>query len=207
MRKLLLAVTAVLLCIAPGAAQMNTQRFEPLTPETMTPEQKQVADNILSGPRKGMRGPFNALLRSPELADHAQKLGAYVRFGTSIQPKLNELAILLTARHWTAQYEWYAHRQLAMKAGLSADIADAIAQGKRPAAMGPEETVVYDFCHDVLETGQAGDASFKAVVGKFGERGAIDLIGVMGYYSLVSMVLNVDRVPIPDGTTPLASLK
>jgi 4-carboxymuconolactone decarboxylase len=187
---------------------MDTQRFKPLTPETMTPEQKQVADNIMSGPRQGMRGPFNALLRSPELADHAQKLGAYVRFKTSIPPKLNEMAILLTARHWTAQYEWYAHHRLAMKAGLSADVAAAIAEGKRPASMQPDETVVYGFCHDVLETGQASDASFKAVVDKFGERGAIDLIGVMGYYSLVAMTLNVDRVPIPDGgKPPLAALK
>jgi 4-carboxymuconolactone decarboxylase len=187
---------------------MTAQRFTPLTPETMTPDQKQVADNIMSGPRQGMRGPFNALLCSPELADHAQKLGAYVRFNTSIPPRLNELAILLTARHWTAQYEWYAHHRLAMKAGLSPDIAAAIAAGKRPASMQPDETVVYDFCHEVLEAGQASDKSFKAAVDKFGERGAIDLIGVIGYYSLVAMVLNVDRVPIPDGgKLPLAALK
>jgi 4-carboxymuconolactone decarboxylase len=187
---------------------MTAQRFTPLTPETMTPDQKRGADNIMSGPRQGMRGPFNALLRSPELADHAQKLGAYVRFNTSIPPRLNELAILLTARHWTAQYEWYAHHRLAMKAGLSPDIAAAIAAGKRPASMQPDETVVYDFCHEVLETGQASDKSFKAAVDKFGERGAIDLIGVIGYYSLVAMVLNVDRVPIPDGgKLPLTALK
>jgi len=208
MRKLLFTGTVVLFAITPGAAQMDTQRFKPLTPETMTPEQKAVADKIMAGPRKGMRGPFSALLRSPELADYAQKLGEYVRFKSSIPPRLNELAILLTARHWTAQYEWYAHRRLAMQAGLSSDIADAIAQGKRPAAMGPEETIVYNFCHEVLETGQASDASFKAAVDKFGERGAVDLIGAMGYYGLVALVLNVDRVPIPEGgKPPLASLK
>ena len=208
MRRVLLAAIVVVVAIAPGAAQMDTQRFKPLTPETMTPDQKAVADKIMTGPRKGMRGPFSALLRSPELADSAQKVGEYVRFKTSIPPRLNELAILLTARHWTAQYEWYAHHRLAMQAGLSADVAAAIAQGKRPAAMGAEETIVYDFCHEVLDTGQASDASFKAVVEKFGERGAIDLIGVMGYYSLVAMVLNVDRVPIPEGgKAPLASLK
>jgi 4-carboxymuconolactone decarboxylase len=187
---------------------MEIQRFKPLTPETMTPEQKEVADRIMAGPRKGMRGPFSALLRSPELADYAQKLGEYARFKTSIPPRLNELAILLTARHWTAQYEWYAHHRLAMQAGLAPDIAAAIAEGKRPAAMGPEETIVYNFGHELIETGQVSDASYKAVVDKFGERGAIDLIGVMGYYSLVSMVLNVDRVPIPaGGKLPLASLK
>jgi 4-carboxymuconolactone decarboxylase len=208
MRKLLMAGTVVLFAITLGAAQMDTQRFKPLTPETMTPEQKEVADRIMAGPRKGMRGPFSALLRSPGLADSAQKLGEYVRFNTSIPPRLNELAILLTARHWTAQYEWYAHHRLAMQAGLSPDIATAIAEGKRPGSMGPEETIVYDFGHELIETGQVSDASYKAVVDKFGERGAVDLIGVMGYYSLVSMVLNVDRVPIPEGgKLPLAALK
>ena len=208
MRKLLMAGTVVLFAITLGAAQMDTQRFKPLTPETMTPEQKEVADRIMAGPRKGMRGPFSALLRSPGLADSAQKLGEYVRFNTSIPPRLNELAILLTARHWTAQYEWYAHHRLAMQAGLSPDIAAAIAEGKRPGSMGPEETIVYNFGHELIETGQVSDASYKAVVDKFGERGAVDLIGVMGYYSLVSMVLNVDRVPIPEGgKLPLAALK
>jgi len=208
MRKLLMAATVVLFAIVPGVAQMDTQRFKPLTPETMTAEQKEVADRIMAGPRKGMRGPFSALLRSPELADSAQKLGEYVRFKTSIPPRLNELAILLTARHWTAQYEWYAHRRLAMQAGLSQDIADAIAEGKKPSAMGPEETIVYNFCHELLDTGQVSDANYKAVIDKFGERGAVDLIGVTGYYSLVAMVLNVDRVQIPDGgKLPLASLK
>src|SRR5215467_1605295 len=172
MRKLPLAGTVVLFAIAPGAAQMAAQRCKPLSPKTMTPDQKQIADKIMAGPRKGMRGPFSALLRSAELADYAQKLGEYVRFKSSIPPRLNELAILLTARHWTAQYEWYAHRRLALQAGLSPDIADAIAEGKRPGAMSPEETIVYNFCHEVLETGHASDASFKAVVDKFGERGA-----------------------------------
>ena len=208
MKKLLLAGTVVLLCIAPGAAQMNTQRFKELTIETMTPDQKRVAEGIVSGPRKGMRGPFNALLRSPELAERAQMLGEYVRFKSSIPPRLNELAILLTARRWTAQYEWYAHHQLAMKAGLDPQIAAAIAEGRRPAAMPADDTIVYDYCKEILDTGEASDASFKAVVDKFGERGAIDLIGAMGYYSLVSMVLNVDRVPIPDGgKLPLGPLK
>src|SRR5436853_4394388 len=145
---------------------MDTQRFKPLTPETMTPEQKEIADKIMAGPRKGMRGPFNALLRSPELADYAQKLGEYIRFKSSIPPKLNELAILLTARRWTAQYEWYAHNQLAAKAGLDPQISAAIAEGRRPGSMQPDETIVYDYCKEILDTGEASDASFKAVVDK-----------------------------------------
>ena len=97
---------------------MSAQRFTPLTLETMDPEQRKVAEGIIGGPRGGMRGPFNALLRAPELADHAQKLGAYVRFGSKLPEALKEMAILITGRHWTAQYEWYAHNQLAMKAEI-----------------------------------------------------------------------------------------
>jgi len=118
MKKLLLAGTVVLLFVAPGAAQMNTQRFKELTPETMTADQKRVAEGIVSGPRKGMRGPFNALLRSPEMGDLAQQFGAAVRFHSSVPRKLNELAIIVTARFWTSQFEWQAHHRAALEAGL-----------------------------------------------------------------------------------------
>jgi 4-carboxymuconolactone decarboxylase len=181
---------------------MTQRRMKPLTPETMTPEQRRVADEIVAGPRGGMRGPFSALLRSPELAERAQKLGEYVRFNSSLDKRLNELAILVTAREWGAQYEWYAHRQLALKAGLAAAIADAIGEGKRPEGMQRDETVVYDFCHELLSTRQVGDATYQAVVDLFGERGVVDLIAASGYYGLVSMVLNVERHPLPDGVEP-----
>src|SRR6185437_6530336 len=117
-----------------------TERFAPLSEEKMTPEQKRVAQGIASGPRGSWQ-------RSPEIADRVQKVGEFVRFKSSIEPRLNELAIILCARKWTAQYEWYAHRELAMKAGLKPKIADAIAEGKRPANMQADETVVYDFAH------------------------------------------------------------
>jgi len=182
---------------------MSERRFKELTPATMTPEQKKVADAIQSGPRgAGLRGPFNALLRSPELCDLVQRVGAYVRFSSSMPPRLNELAIIMAGRKWTAQYEFYAHRRLAIEAGLKSEICDAIANGTRPTAMAEDEAIVYDFCSELLSTGQVSDASFKRVADKFSERGAIDLVGAVGYYSLVSMVLNVDGVPLPPGETP-----
>jgi 4-carboxymuconolactone decarboxylase len=182
---------------------MAERRFKELTPQTMTAEQKKVADAIQSGPRgAGLRGPFNALLRSPELCDLVQRVGAYVRYSSSIPAQLNEMAIIMAGRKWTAQYEFYAHRKLAIQAGLKAEICDAIAAGTRPAAMQDDEAAVYDFCTELLGSGHVSDGSFKRIADKFGERGVIDLIGAVGYYSLVSMVLNVDGVPLPAGETP-----
>ncbi|MGH8673289.1 MAG: carboxymuconolactone decarboxylase family protein [Burkholderiales bacterium] len=181
---------------------MNMTRFSPLRPESMTAEQKQVAEAIQSGPRQGLRGPFNALLRSPELADRLQKVGEYVRFRSSLPARLNELAILIVARKWTAQFEWYAHHQFALKAGLDPAVAAAIAEGRRPDTMRDDEAAIYAFCTELLETTQVSDTTFDRLVRCVGERGAIDLIGALGYYSLVSMVLNVDRYPLPDGIDP-----
>lgn len=184
-----------------------TERFGPLSPETMTAEQKRVAETIAGGPRGSwQRGPFKALLRSPEIANRIQHVGEYVRFKSSIEPRLNELAIILCARKWTAQYEWYAHRRLALDAGLRPEIADAIAEGRRPDNLQPDEAAVYDFAHQLLHTGQVSDAAFNAVKERFGENGVIDLIGAVGYYTIVSFVLNVDRVPLPTDATPLNPL-
>jgi 4-carboxymuconolactone decarboxylase len=181
---------------------MNQRRMKQLTPEEMTPDQRRVADEIVAGPRAGMRGPFNALLRSPELAERAQKLGEYVRFKSSLPGRLNELAILVTAREWGAQYEWYAHRQLAEKAGLDPAIAAAIAEGRRPERMADDEKVVYEFCRELLSRREVSDQAYQAVIGLFGERGVVDLIAASGYYGLVSMVLNVERHPLPEGVEP-----
>jgi 4-carboxymuconolactone decarboxylase len=177
-------------------------RFKPLTWDTMSPPQKTMTMNLLTGPRRGMGGPFNVLLRSPEMGDLAQKLGEYARFRPDVPAKLRELAIIVTARHWTAQYEWYAHRRAAEQAGLKEEIIKAIADRKRPTGMQPDEEAVYNFANELLETKNVSDATFKAVVDKFGEKGVVDIIGVMGYYQMVSMLLNVDRYPLPAGTQP-----
>lgn len=179
-------------------------RYPTLTPETMTAEQKRVADGIQAGPRgAGLRGPFNALLRSPDLCDLVQRVGAYVRFSSSIPRPLNELAICMAGRKWTAQYEFYAHRKLGIEAGLNPVIVDAVAQGRRPDGMSADETIVYDFVTELLANGSVSDAHYQPALDRFGERGVMDLVGAVGYYSLVSMVLNVAQVQLPPGETPL----
>jgi 4-carboxymuconolactone decarboxylase len=175
------------------------RRFSALTEKEMNAEQREVYRGIVSGPRGGARGPFNALLRSPELADAAQKLGAYVRFKTSLPAKLNELAILVTARYWTAQFEWYAHAQLAEKAGLAVDVISEISRGEKPKKLSKEEIAIYSFAKELHEKKEVSDATFAAVKDLFGEKGVIDLVGACGYYTMVSMILNVERQPLPDG--------
>jgi 4-carboxymuconolactone decarboxylase len=197
-----LMVTAMAQTPKPPALNFVGDRFKPLTYEQMTPAQKTMVDHLLAGERRGANGPFNVLLRSPELGDLAQQLGAQVRFHSSLPRKLNELAIIITARHWTAQYEWYAHKRAALEAGLSPAIVDAIAGGRRPTSMQPDEETIYTFSSELLNTKQVSDATFEATKKAFGERGVVDLIGVIGYYQLVSMVLNVDRYPLPDGVKP-----
>jgi 4-carboxymuconolactone decarboxylase len=167
-----------------------------------------MTDNILNSERKSMGGPFNVLLRSPEIGDLAQQLGAQLRYHSSIPRRLNEMAILMTGRLWTAQYEWYAHKSEALKAGLSPAIIDAIAAGKKPSPMQTDEEAAYNFCTELLNDRHVTDPTFQAAIKAFGERGVVDLISVTGYYQLVSAILNVDRYPLPDGVKPeLKSLK
>jgi 4-carboxymuconolactone decarboxylase len=181
----------------------NPGRLPPIPADQLTPEQKQVLDGIQSGPRGGgLRGPFHALVRSPELCDLVQRVGAYVRYGTSLPHKLNELAICMAGRKWTAQYEFFAHRQLAIKEGLNPAITDAVANGTRPQGMDADEAAVYDFVTELLGSGHVTDARYDAIKSRFGERGVMDLVGAVGYYSVVSLVLNVAQVPLPDGEAP-----
>ena len=188
---------------APPQLQLRGDRFKPLKWEEMTPAQKTMIEHLISGERGTTTGPFNVLLRSPEMGDLAQKFGAEMRYHSSIPRKLNEFAILITARHWTAQYEWYAHRRDGLKYGLEAAVIDSLGAGKRPTSMNPDEEAIYNFCHEMLETGQVGDPAFKAAIDKFGERGVVDIVGTMGYYSMVSMLLNTDRYPLPEGVKPM----
>lgn len=186
----------------PNSVRLTGDRFAPLTYAAMDPAQKKMLENLLAGERRGAGGPFNVLLRSPEMGDLAQQFGASMRFHSSIPRKLNELAIIITARHWTSHYEWYAHRRAAQDAGLAQPIIDAIAGNRRPAMMDADELAVYDFCTELLTTKQLSDRTFQAARARFGERGVVDLIGVMGYYQFVSMLLNADRHPLPNGVKP-----
>ena len=211
---------AIAALVAASAAAQAADRFPILTPEQMTPEQAKLIQALLAGPRGGgdagpenvnrilKGGPFNAWLRSPDLGDRLQKVGEYIRFKTSLPLRLNEFAILITARHWTSQYEWYAHLPLALKAGLDPKIAADLALNKRPANMKDDEAAVYDFCTQLHRAKKVSDAAYKRAVALFGEKGVMDLIGVSGYYTAVSMTLNVAEVPVPAGQKdPLKPMK
>lgn len=180
-------------------------RLAPIDLAKLSPEQKKVADAIVSGPRGGLRGPFEPWLRSPVLADRAQKLGEYCRFNNSLPRDLSELAICLIGRHFKAQFEFYAHARLAREAGLSADIVEAIRVRATPPFRRDVEKVVYDFVTEYLDTNRVAAPNYKRAVDAFGEQGVVDLVGVCGYYMLVSMTLNVFEVPLPPGEPePLA---
>jgi 4-carboxymuconolactone decarboxylase len=179
------------------------ERFKPLTTEEMTPPQKALMDLLVSGKIEGgTRGPLNVLLRSPDLGEGILRYGAYERFHAPLPAKLNELTALITIRHWTTQFPWYAHHRAATQAGLSEAVISAIAEGKRPAGLQPDEQAVYNFCAELLRTTQMSDATFNAAKLQLGERGVVEIMGVMGYYQTVAMLLNTDRYALPDGVAP-----
>jgi 4-carboxymuconolactone decarboxylase len=191
----------------------DTRRFKPIPVEELTPEQRKLYDAIRSGPRAKLAnssaakpgplgGPFNVWLRSPGIGECVQRLGEEIRFRSSLPSKLNEMAIIITARFWTSQYEWHAHCKLALDAGLDPAIAQAIAERRRPANMGEDEAIIYDFSTELHEKHGVSDETFARALGRFGERGVFDLIAVNGFYCLVSMCLNVDRTPLPEGVAP-----
>ena len=203
LRSLLPAVACVTLLMAQTPdLKFKGNRFRALQYSELTPAQKVMADNLLNGERAGGGGPFNVMMRSPEMGDLAQTLGAQVRYHSSLPPKLNEFAIIITGRYWTSQYEWYAHKSLALKAGLKPAITDSLAAGKRPTGMDNDEEMIYNFATELLNSKQVSDKSLKALVDKFGEKGAVDLTTVIGYYQLVCSMLNLDKYPLPDGVQP-----
>jgi|SRR5579862_409894 len=192
-----IVAAAMGLGIAAGGSARAADRFPTLTQEQMTPAQRQVADAIMDGPRKSLGGPFNAWLRSPELADKLQQVGEHLRFHSSVPPRLNEFAILITARAWDADYEWSAHYPLAMKAGLKPTVAADLASGKRPAGMAADEAAVYDFVTELRRTHRVSDPTYAAAHQVLGDQGIIDLVALSGYYDLVSMTLNTAQVAAP----------
>ena len=181
---------------------MRGNRFKPLTREAMTPAQLSMVDDVMQGKRGSMQGPYNVLLRSPELGQLAQKFGAHTRFHSSLPLHLNELAILLVARFWSCQFVWFAHRRMGADAGLDEALINAIAKGQKPAFTHPDIEAVYVFCNELLQTRRVGDAAYADMVARFGETGVVDAMGTMSYYTLVSMSLNVDGYPLPPGVEP-----
>lgn len=174
-------------------------RLPPLDLDALTPEQRAVADAIIAGPRGGMRGPFQAWLASPALAERAQLLGAYARFGSALPDDVRELVIILTGKHWQAQFEFWAHARLARQVGLPEEAIEAIRLGATPSLERDDLRAAYDFVTEYLRDHRVSDTTFARATAAFTDRGVVDLIGVVGYYGLVSMTLNVFEVDVPDG--------
>jgi 4-carboxymuconolactone decarboxylase len=179
-------------------------RLAQLTLEEMTPEQRQVHDDIVAGPRGRVVGPMNAWFRSPKLCDRAQKLGAFCRFESSLPARIREFAILLVAREWTAQIEWWAHKPLALDSGLDPAIADAIEARRRPEFVNEDEEIVYDLFAELHESHAVSDASYARALDAFGEVLLVELIALFGYYTSVAMILNTFEELPSDGSRPLA---
>lgn len=173
---------------------MGPERFPRLTPGSMSPLQRDVAAEIAAGPRGEVRGPFLALLHHPQLARRLQQLGEQLRWGSKLPPQLLELAVLLTARRWSCQYEWVVHERLARKAGLGDALIAAIAEGREPADMSAEQASVYVFCRQAHSDGHVDDVSFDDIKTRFGLDGALELLALCGYYSLMAMVINTARL-------------
>jgi len=189
------------------------RRFPQIPEEKLTPEQRAIVDDIRAGPRSKLAtssaskpgpigGPFNVMLRSPVIGMLIQKLGGEIRFNSVISGKLNELAIIITARHYMANYEWNAHCKLALQGGLNPAIAQAIAEGREPEGMDADESLIYEFSRSLHNNHGVSDELFKRASDRFGERGVVDIIAVNGYYSMVSFLLNVDKTPLPAGVEP-----
>ena len=186
---------------------MAKKRLRPLGDDEMTEEQRRVAAVIMTGPRGGLRGPFPALLRKPKLAESARRLSDCIRYDNVLAPPLRELAIIIVARHWDAHYEWYAHSSIALDEGLGPEIVDAIAQGEEPDGLGIDEKIVYDFSRELLETNDLSDATYDAVLARFGEAGVVDLTATIGFYCFVSVTLNMLREEVPDGGKNLPDIE
>jgi 4-carboxymuconolactone decarboxylase len=177
-------------------------RYREISVAEMSPEQKRVHDQIIAGKRGRFGGPFELLIRAPEICEHAAKLGEHLRWGTSLSDRLSELAIITTARFWRAQYEWYAHAPLAEKAGVPAAAIEAIRTGGTPQFTAADEALVHRLCSEIFRTQRLSDQNFSEAVAAFGEKGLVELISIIGYYTLIGNTLNVFQVALPAGETP-----
>jgi 4-carboxymuconolactone decarboxylase len=189
----------VLALAAPAAAQ---DRMPPIPADRLTDAQKRAVAEFEAARKTGLSGPFWPLLRSPEVMSRARAMGDYLRFTSVLPPRLSEFAIIITARQWTQNYEWDVHAPLAQQGGLKADIIAAVADGRRPGAMAADEDVVYTLCDELHRTQSVSDATYARAVAAFGEQGVIDILGISGYYTMLAMVLNTARTPVPPGHTP-----
>ncbi len=184
-----------------------TDRLGPIPLDQMSDAQRAAAQAIIDGPRGAVYGPFIPLLRSPELMDHAQRMGEYLRYRSAIGVRLSELAILVTARAWNQQVEWAIHAPIAAQVGIPPGVINAIARREQPEGMLVDEAAVHAFCIELHRDKQVSDATYAQALALFGEQGVVDLMGLNGYYTLLAMVMNTARTEVPSSTAaPLPDL-
>jgi 4-carboxymuconolactone decarboxylase len=183
------------------------ERMPALPMEAMDDAQKAAAHELIAGPRGAVFGPFIPLLRSPELLNRLQKVGEYLRYQSALETRINEFVMLIVSRQWTQQFEWCMHYPLALKAGVKQEVLDALAEGRRPPGMAQDEEIAYEVCDELERTRGVSDATYRRAVDCFGERGVLDMLGLVGYFSTVSMIMNVAHTPPQKETTvtPLAA--
>jgi 4-carboxymuconolactone decarboxylase len=177
----------------------TNDRLPPIAADALTAEQTKAANEFEAGRGMKVLGPFSVMLRSPEVMLRAKAMGDYLRFRNVLDKRVSEMVILITAREWTQQFEWAYHYGMALEAGLSKDVAGAIAEGRRPDKLAADEAAAYDFSIELHRTKRVSDASYARALAAFGEQGLIDLIGISGYYSMLAMMMNVARTPPPPG--------
>src|SRR5215813_7075146 len=182
-----------------------TDRMPPIPKALWSTAQQQAASEFTAMRRQEVFGPFAVMLRSPEVMLRAAAMGDYMRYRTSLPPALNELIILIVARHWSQQFEWYIHQPMALKAGLAPTIVAAVSNGRRPDTMSSDQAIVYEFSTELLRLQNVSDSTYAKAVERFGEHGVIDMVGVAGYYSFLSMMMNTARTAVPadSGVAPL----
>jgi 4-carboxymuconolactone decarboxylase len=199
MKLLFLAATAV---IGMAAAARAQDRMPPIATGALTDAQIRAIDEFKAARSVDISGPFVPLLRSPELMSRARAMGDYLRYKSSLPPRLSEFVILLTARRWTQQYEWHAHQPLAIQGGLRAEIVSAIAEGRKPTTMAEDEEAIYALWDEVQRNQSVTDATYARAIGKIGDQGVVDVLGITGYYTMLAMVMNTTRTPLPEGVKP-----
>jgi len=194
-----LTAAAVLLVGWTASAQ---DRLPAIPAAQLTPAQQQAVADFRGARNVELTGPFIPLLRSPELMTRTRGLGDYLRYKSRLEPRHSEFVILMAARSWSQQYEWAVHYPIAIKAGVTVETAAAIAERRRPPRLTAEETVLYDFCQELMRTQQVSDAAYARMVATFGEQGVVDTVGIVGYYTMLAMVLNTARTPAPANGAP-----
>jgi 4-carboxymuconolactone decarboxylase len=196
----------LVLLLMTGTNTMADSRLPTINPENYSDEQKAAAEEFEAARNRPVFGSFEPLMHSPNVMNRARSFGDYLRYHSAIGNTLSELVILVTAREWTQDYEWYVHYPIALKAGISKDIADAIAEGRRPTGMSEDETIVYDFSIELHRNKQMSDVTFKAALDRFGHKGVVDLTGINGYYTFLAMQMNMAQYPLPDDGVKLKRL-